>query len=237
MFLFKSIVISERVTIGSIQHLAPIVLVAVLAFLLIPYSKKYLDKQQQYLVFKGIGCLVSLMVISYHIWKILSGNYNFSTDLPLFLCSFLALIIPVFSFYRKFWMYEVLLFIIIAGTTQGVITPDIPEGFPSFDYFRYWTVHLGLLLVIFYATFVFRMRPTFKSVFKAFLALQIYAIVVLLLNWLLNANYSYLSKKPESASALDFFHDWPYYILELELIVLPYFLLIYGVFYVFRAKN
>ena len=44
MFLFKSIVISERVTIGSIQHLAPIVLVAILAFLLILYSKK-LDKE------------------------------------------------------------------------------------------------------------------------------------------------------------------------------------------------
>ncbi|WP_290698864.1 hypothetical protein [Lacinutrix sp.] len=41
------------------------------------------------------------------------------------------------------------MFWIIAGTSQAVITPDISIGFPSFDYFRYWIAHLGLLIIIF----------------------------------------------------------------------------------------
>ena len=57
---------------------------------------------------------------------------------------------------------SILFFWIIAGTLQGVITPDIVYGFPVFDYFRYWIVHLGLLITMFYATFVFNIRPKFS---------------------------------------------------------------------------
>ena len=54
---------------------------------------------------------------------------------------------------------------------------------------------------------------------------------MMLLNMILGANYSYLSHKPESASLLDYFHKWPFYIIEVELIVIPYMLLIYLPFY------
>ena len=123
------------------------------------------------------------------------------------------------------------MFWIIAGTLQGVITPDIAIGFPSFDYFRYWIVHLGLLSIIFYAIFVFKMRPKLKSVFKSFFALQLYVILVVIINYLLNANYFYLNEKPESASLLDYFGEWPYYIIITQLIIIPLFLFIYLVFY------
>lgn len=132
-------------------------------------------------------------------------------------------------------MYEILVFWIIAGTSQGVITPDIAEGFPVFDYFRYWAVHLGLLIIIFYATFVFDMRPKFRSVFKSIIVLQIYIAVMMGLNYVLDANYSYLNYKPESASVLDYLGDWPWYLIQVQLLLIPYFLLIYLFFQV--GKN
>ena len=134
-------------------------------------------------------------------------------------------------------MYEVLLFWIVAGTLQGVITPDIAEGFPTFDYFRYWTVHLGLLIIIFYATFVFGMRPTFKSIFKSVLALQVYVVMMVAINALLDANYFYLNEKPKSASVLDYFGYWPYYIIVTQLILVPYFLVIYLPFYIEKRRK
>ncbi|WP_262890560.1 YwaF family protein [Winogradskyella costae] len=66
----------------------------------------------------------------------LFDNYNFKTDLPLFLCSLLALIIPIFTHYRRYWKFEILVFWIIGGTLQAVITPDIAQGVPGFDYSR-----------------------------------------------------------------------------------------------------
>ena len=134
-------------------------------------------------------------------------------------------------------MFEILLFWIIAGTSQGVITPDIPVGFPVFDYFRYWVVHLGLLIVIFYAVFVFKMKPRFKSVFKSFFALQLYVVFMVAINYVLKANYFYLNQKPESASILDYLGEWPLYIIAVQIIIIPYFLLIYLPFYIIERRR
>src|SRR5690606_37172407 len=147
-----------RVTIGSLEHVIPIILGLIFATVFIFYSKKSLIKSQQHLAFHLLGIFISLTVCLYHLNLISLGNYNFNSDLPLYLCSLLAILIPVFTYYRKFWMFEILLFWIIAGTLQAVITPDIKKGFPTFDYLRYWVVHLGLLNIIFYAIFVFDMR-------------------------------------------------------------------------------
>lgn len=134
-------------------------------------------------------------------------------------------------------MYEILFFWIIAGTLQAVITPDIASGFPTFDYVRYWVVHLGLLMVISYATLVFKMMPNFKSVFKSFFALQLYFLAIVVVNDLLNANYFYLNEKPQSASLLDYLGDWPMYIIIVQAVLIPYFLLIYLPFYLYGLKR
>ncbi|MFD1063928.1 TIGR02206 family membrane protein [Winogradskyella litorisediminis] len=220
-------VINNPVTIGSLPHIIPILLAVAFAVLFIRFSKQKLALLQQQKTIHLFACLVSLIVFSYHLFLIAKGTYNFRTDLPLYLCSLLALVCPIFTHYRSYWMFEILLFWIIGGTLQGVITPDISGGFPSFDYFRYWTVHLGLLIIIFYFIFVFKMKPRLKSVFKSFFALQVYVVIMMILNYLLNANYFYLNQKPKSASLLDYFGDWPYYILIGQLIVIPLFLLIY----------
>lgn len=222
----------DSVNIGSLQHILPIAVTFIGVIILIWFSIKKLNQKQQNLVFKGLGIFVSFTVLVFHINLILKGNYSLSKDLPLFLCSFMALFIFVFTNSRKYWLFEILLFWIIAGTTQAVITPDISIGFPSFDYFRYWIVHLGLLVIIFYAIFVFKMRPTWKSMFKSFLTLQVYMLLVFCVNYILGGNYSYLNKKPSSASLIDYLGEWPVYLLVIEVFLIPYFLIIYLPFFI-----
>ena len=237
--IYNAIFLYQRVAIGSVQHIIPILIALIFCVYIIRVAKFNSSKNQQVFIFNAIGFGVSLFVVAFHLYFISLGNYKIETDLPLYLCSLTAILIPFFTVYRKNWMYEILVFWIIAGTSQGVITPDILEGFPSFDYFRYWTVHLGLLSIIFYATFVFNMRPKLKSVFKSFFALQIYLIVMMLINYVLKANYFYLNEKPKSASVLDLFGEWPYYIMVAQLFLIPYFLIIYLPFYLAnrKAKN
>lgn len=232
-----STLLFERVGIGSLEHIWPILMALFFAIILIQYSKRKLSSYNQNRAFNLLGLVVSITVVTFHLYFISLGNYHLKTDLPLYLCSFIALLIPIFTYYRSYWMYEILLFWIIAGTLQGVITPDIAEGFPTFDYFRYWMVHLGLLTIIFYATFVNGMRPKFKSVFKSFFALQIYVVVMVFINWMLDANYFYLNEKPQSASLLDYFGEWPLYIIVVQLILIPYFLIIYLPFYLVKRKK
>ena len=237
--IYNAIFLFSRVAIGSLQHIFPIVFAILFSVVFINYAKRKLNTIQQKNALHLFACLVSLIVILFHTHKISLGYYNVSTDLPLYLCSLLGLLIPIFTYYIKFWMYEILVFWIIGGTLQAVITPDIELGFPSFDYFRYWVVHLGLLVIIFYATFVFNMRPKLKSVFKSFLALQVYIVIMVIINMLLKANYFYINEKPQSASILDYFGEWPWYIIVVQIIIIPLFLLIYLPFHLTnkREKN
>jgi len=232
----NAIFLLSRVAIGSLQHVLPILIASIFCIIFIISAKRKYNISQQHNMIHMFACAMSLVVILFHAYKISLGNYNLSSDLPLNLCSLLALVSPVFTYYRAFWMYEILVFWIIGGTLQAVVTPDIASGFPSFDYFRYWVVHLGLLVVVFYATFVFRMRPKLKSVFKSFLVLQLYVLLMLLVNGLLNANYFYLNSKPQSASILDCFGDWPWYIIVVQLLVVPLFLMIYLPFYLTQKR-
>lgn len=227
----------QRVIVGSFEHLIPIGISLLIAVLLIDYSRKLSSQKVKIQIFNTLAVLVSSSILCFHIYFIIFEQYDIKTDLPLYLCSLMALLIPVFSYYRKFWMFEILVFWIIAGTLQAVITPDIANGFPSLDYFRYWIVHLGLLGIIFYAIFVFKMKPRFQSVFKSFLALQVYLVFIIVINFILDANYFYLNQKPKSVSVLDYFGEWPYYIILAQLIILPLFLIIYLGFYLSSKRK
>lgn len=231
------IALQSRVTIGSLEHIVPVVLATLFAIVFIRYAKQRLTESQQIKYIHYFACTISLTVLVFHLYYYFFGIYNFVTDLPLYLCSLMALFIPFFTYFRKYWMFEILVFWIIGGTIHGIITPDIAVGFPSFDYFRFWAVHLGVLIVIFYTIFVFQMRPKLASVFKSYFALQAYVFIMILINYGLKSNYFYLLEKPKTATLLDYFGDWPYYIIVVQIILIPYFFLIYLPFYLDNKKK
>lgn len=235
-YLKNFIGLSSRVSIGSLEHIVPVVLAAFFTIFFIRYAKNNLNQLEQEKYLHFFACSISITVLVYHLYYFLFGNYNIITDLPLYICSLIALFIPIFTYYRKYWMFEILVFWVIGGTSQGVFTPDIPNGFPSFDYFRFWAVHLGILMIIFYAIFVLKMRPKIASVFKSYFALQGYVFVMILINYVLGSNYFYLIAKPKSASLLDYFGEWPYYIIVVQVILVPYFFLVYLPFYIAARK-
>ena len=217
------------------QHILISAIVIVLGIILIYWAKKQ-SEQIQFLTGNIIASSISLTVIFGSILNSYKQDFNYQEDLPLHLCSFLALVIPVLSFTRKFIYYEVFFFLILAGTLQSLITPS-DYNFLNFTFFRYWLVHSGLVLFMMYATFVYKMRPTIKSVFKSFIGMQFYMILMFIINYLLGSNYFYTNRKPDATTLLDVFGEWPQYIFVVELIVIPFFLLIYFPFYLTRKKE
>jgi hypothetical integral membrane protein (TIGR02206 family) len=217
------------------QHILISVIVIVFGTILIFWAKKK-SEQIQFLTGNIIASSISLTVIFGSILNIYKPDFNYQEDLPLHLCSFLALVIPVLSYTRKYIYYEIFFFLILAGTLQSLITPS-DYSFLNFTFFRYWLVHSGLVLFMMYATFVYKMRPTIKSVFKSFIGMQFYMILMFLINYLLGSNYFYTNRKPDATTLLDVFGEWPQYIFVVELIVIPFFLLIYFPFYLTRKKE
>lgn len=231
-FFFKE---NSDFTPFTLQHLLVVFICFLIGYILIKWAKNQTEKTQ----FKT-GNIIAFSISSFIIIgngiKIYANDYDIQKDLPLHLCSFLALTIPIFSLKRKYLHYEILLFLILAGTLQSLITPS-SYSFLNFEFFRYWTVHAGLVIFMMYATFVYKMRPTLKSVWKSYFGFQVYMIIMFIINYFLGSNYFYTNRKPDAASMLDLFGDWPYYVLIVNLIVIPYFLLIYLPFYLTLNKK
>jgi len=218
----------------SVQHAIVALFCISFGFALIFITKKQTHKVQSIIgnVFAFSICFTVILGTFVHLYK---GNFNTQEDLPLHLCSFLALVIPVLSVTKKFVYYEIFFFLILAGTLQSLITPD-EHNYLNFPFFRYWFVHAGLVIFMFYATFIYEMRPTLKSVGKSFLGMQAYMLFMFILNYFLGSNYFYTNRKPDTATALDLFGDWPQYIFVVEILVIPYFMLIYLPFYLTKKK-
>ena len=218
----------------SLQHAIVALFCILFGFALIAITKKQPNKVQSIIgnVFAFSICFTVLLGTFLHLYK---GNFNIQEDLPLHLCSFLALIIPVLSVTKKFVYYEIFFFLILAGTLQSLITPD-EYNYLNFPFFRYWFVHAGLVIFMFFATFIYKMRPTLRSVGKSFLGMQAYMLFMFILNYFLGSNYFFTNRKPEAATALDLFGDWPQYIFVVEILIIPYFMLIYLPFYLTRKK-
>ena len=218
----------------SVQHAIVALFCISFGFALIFITKKQTSKVQSIIgnILAFSICFTVVLGTFIHLYK---GNFNIQEDLPLHLCSFLALIIPVLSVTKKFVYYEIFFFLILAGTLQSVITPD-EYNYLNFPFFRYWFVHAGLVIFMFYATFIYEMRPTLRSVGKSFLGMQAYMLFMFILNYFLGSNYFFTNRKPDAATALDLFGDWPQYIFVVEILVIPYFMLIYLPFYLTRKK-
>ena len=219
----------------SAQHFGVVLFLIFCGVALILWAKKQ-NKKTQTRTGNLFAFSIAFTIIFGTFLKMYKGDFNYQEDLPLHLCSFLGLTAPLLSLTKKFVYYEVFFFLVMAGTLQSVITPD-EYNYLNFPFFRYWFVHAGLVIFMMYATFVYKMRPTLKSVWKSFLGMQVYMLLMFVLNYFLGSNYFYTNRKPDAATLLDLFGDWPQYVFVVELIVIPYFLLIYLPFYLTRKKT
>ena len=116
-------------------------------------------------------------------------------------------------------------------------TPDIVEDFPHFHYFRYFAGHHLLVVAIIYAVVVFKLKPTLISLKKAFIALNVFLVIALFANLILDANYFWIMEKPPAGSLLDYMGPWPWYILTGEFVALAHFILAYLLFLLIDKIN
>ena len=218
-------------------------LISVFLIIFIPWvSVKYLNRKTQ----RSLGVYIGYVVmLNYPVWVLLeitAGSFDSTLHLPVHLCRVSNLLIPLVMVKRHFLTFEILFFWGLSGSLQGAITPDISAGFPHFHYFRFWVGHNGIILALIYAVVVFRMRPTIHSLWKSFVALNIFLILAVIANLILDANYFWICGKPTTPtgehvpSILDFMGPWPWYILSAEFVAILHFFLAYSPFY-FLNKN
>ena len=206
------------------QHALPIVVSILVGIIAIRNGRKRSERDQR-LLGLGLSLIVLASMIIGNIILFVRDEYTIMEDLPLYLCRAVAWILPFAIWKRWYKVLGVLYFWIMAGTLQAIITPDLAEGFPDYFYFRYWSLHTGLVVTILYAVLVIRLPIGWKDFWRAVVATQFYLVFVHLANILLGSNYSYTMHKPRGASILDLMGEWPWYILASEGVMIILFLL------------
>ncbi|MTH51938.1 TIGR02206 family membrane protein [Bacillus mangrovi] len=211
------------------SHTAVLGILFILVFLMYLFRKKL---QQRNLKVYERALAVSLIVteLLYHVWLIVNSNWSVNHALPLELCniSFIMAVLLLLTGNRL--IYEILLFIGLLGASQALLTPVLEIGFPHFRFFHFFYTHVWIFAVPLYYTWVKGYRPTFHSVWKMVLFLNILLPAVLGVNFVTGGNYMFLAHKPSSGSLLDLLGPYPWYILSLEAIAAGMGLVLWLVF-------
>jgi hypothetical integral membrane protein (TIGR02206 family) len=99
-----------------------------------------------------------------------------------------------------------------------VLTPDLPQHFPSYPYFQYYIAHGGVVAAALILVVGLRVRPRPWAVaWTAGIAIA-YAAFVGAVDATTGADYMYLRAKPAGATALDLMGPWPWYVLWAALV-------------------
>ena len=210
----------------SAQHLGALTVFA-LCMLATVWCIRNFDERQNLLFSRRISIFLVITVVIFSAIKIYFNRFNLLIDLPISLCNLFAVLAPLLFWRPNQRRLEVIYFLVMAGTLQAMLTPDLYVGFPSNEFFKYWIVHGGLVVLVIHNIFAFQMYPRFKGVVITFAWVNVYSAALYGLNLLMDANYFYLVHKPGNGSILDLLGPWPLYILVAELVAMVFFALFY----------
>jgi hypothetical integral membrane protein (TIGR02206 family) len=204
------------------SHLVVLFFSALLLALTLVASKK-LNTNQNLLIGRCLTVILAVSVVVYTVFELALGRFTIANDLPLSLCNLFALVAPFVLWNPKHKYFEPIYFLVMAGTFQAIVTPDLYYDYPAYEFFKYWITHVGLVLLMIHYMVCFALYPTAIGIVKTFGWLNVYVALLLPINYLLGANYFYLIEKPINPSVLDFFGPWPVYILVAEILVMGFF--------------
>ncbi len=154
--------------------------------------------------------------------------------LPLQLCDVTILIAAAALWTQRPLLAELTYFWGLAGTIQGLVTPDLPNHFPDFWFFQYYIAHGGIIAAALVLVVGLRIYPRRGSVMKVLAITIVYAALVGLIDAITGADYMYLRAKPYSHSLLDILGPWPWYVLSATGIAIVFFAILYAPFWVMR---
>jgi hypothetical integral membrane protein (TIGR02206 family) len=178
------------------------------------------------IVANELGWWVSLAI--QHTW---SASYA----LPFQLCDIVAFVSAAALWFRHPLLVELTYFWGLAGTANGLISPDVPVHFPHYLFLQYFIAHGTIVAAALFLVVGLRITPRRGAVLRVFvLALAVFAVDALV-NLLTGGNYMYLRHTPGVPTVLDLMGPWPWYIVASTGVALALFVLFDLPFY--RGRN
>jgi hypothetical integral membrane protein (TIGR02206 family) len=134
--------------------------------------------------------------------------------LPFQLCDMAIFVAAAALWTRRPLLVEITYFWGLAGTIQALLTPALPQPFPTYPYFQYYIAHGGVVAAALMLVVGLRIYPRRWAVAWVAGITVAYAAFVGIVDVITGADYMFLRAKPPSPTLLDVLGPWPWYILS-----------------------
>lgn len=211
----------------SKQHVIILLLIGIGAYFLYHCQGILREQQWNIMIRYTIAFLFIGSEIGLDVWQVKAGIFQLSTSLPFELCTISLLLATIMMLTKSYRIYEIVFFTGIIGASQAILTPNLQYAFPHFRFIEYFIAHVLLIWAPLFMTWVEGYRPTFQSIKRTMIFLNIIIPIVSIGNYMTGGNYMFLAHKLETASLLDVLGPHPYYIISLEIVAFMGCLLLY----------
>lgn len=202
----------------TLAHFLPILVAAGVIFLIFKFRGKIAGYKNEEKIRIGLSFTLIITEMSYY-WRLVgvpSLNANPYEHLPITVCGWVIIFGSALLLTKNQTLYDICYFWVFAGTIFALITPTVINftGPTRFRYYQFWLEHLLGYVAIFYMTFVHKMRPRIRSIFKSYAFLSVLGGVAIFANLLLDsypieryehdaANYLFMAKGEAQSPILE----------------------------------
>ncbi|PFE06442.1 TIGR02206 family membrane protein [Bacillus cereus] len=211
----------------SKQHVIILLLIGIGVYFLYHFQDLLRQEKWNKMVRYAIAFLFIGSEIGLDVWQVKAGIFQLSTSLPFELCTISLLLATMMVITKSYKIYEIVFFTGIIGASQAILTPNLQYAFPHFRFIEFFIAHVLLIWAPLFMTWVEGYRPTFHSIKRTMIFLNLLIPIVSFVNYETGGNYMFLAHKPETASLLDMLGPHPYYIISLEIVAFIGCLLLY----------
>lgn len=148
---------------------------------------------------------------------------------PIHICNVSFILAVIFLIKPSLKGFQ-LVFYMSLGALAAILFPEAVKVFPDPFGIAFFMEHFFIIFMIFYQMIYLKFKPNLKGLFNTFIALNILAVVAYIFNNHFGTNYMFVNHKPVSASPIDYFGPWPFYILVVEFIFIGLGFICYLIF-------
>jgi len=194
-------------------HLAAIGCGAIGAIGVVWLGRSVRGRSAEERVRRTFAVLLPVFSLPHQARQLAPGDFDLDSSLPLDV-SDLAWLVAVWALWsRRSRATSLLYYWGLTLTLQAMLTPTLDNDFPDPDYFLFFITHLLTIWAALFLTFGLGIRPDWPGYWFAVACTAVWALCAITVNLLVDANYGYLSRKPDVATLLDLFGPWPAYLL------------------------
>jgi hypothetical integral membrane protein (TIGR02206 family) len=196
----------------SFSHLLALGATVLLVAILVPPARR---RPGTWVTAVAWGLAAALVVneVAYQLVQVHRGTWSVTYSLPLFVCDVGAFVAALALVWRRRILVEITWFWALAGTLQGMLTPDHVIAFPSYDWVEYYGDHIGVILAACLLVVGLRLHPRPGAVARVTGITLAYIVLVGMADLVTGGNYDYL-RVPSPGSLLTVVGPWPWYILS-----------------------